>query len=76
MIKHLKGYCKIFNIIIKNTHTIKKDVCFFMRRKRNLYIENNVTKYDEFVCSEFVWLPINKQKENAERLEEMTREED
>jgi len=47
-----------------------------MRRKRNLYIENNVTKYDEFVCSEFVWLPINKQKENAERLEEMTREED
>lgn len=46
-----------------------------MRNKRHIFNENNVTKYDEFVCSEFVWLPINKQKENAKRLEEMTRNE-
>ena len=34
---------------------------------------NNVTKFGEFVCSEFAWLPINSQKENAKRLEKMTR---
>ena len=45
-----------------------------MERKQNLYSDDNVTKYDEFVCTEFVWLPINKQKENAKRLEKITDE--
>ena len=62
------------NIILINAHTIKKDVYFFMERKPNLYSDDNVTKYDEFVCTEFVWLPINKQKENAKRLEKITDE--
>lgn len=44
-----------------------------MEEKKIYDNKNNVTKYGEFVCSEFVWLPINKQKENAKRLEEMTR---
>ena len=26
--------------------------------------KDNKTKYGEFVCSEFKWLPIEKQKEN------------
>lgn len=62
------------NIILINAHTIKKDVYFFMERKQNLYSDDNVTKYDEFVCTEFVWLPIKKQKENAKRLEKITDE--
>ncbi len=34
--------------------------------------KRNKTLYGEFVCSSFSWLPINKQKENASRLEKMT----
>ncbi len=47
-----------------------------MEEKKIYDNKNNVTKYGEFVCSEFAWLPINKQKENAKRLEEMTRNND
>lgn len=47
-----------------------------MKSKKNYINKNNVTMYDEFVCTAFNWLPINKQKENARRLEQMTREED
>jgi len=32
----------------------------------------NVTKYGEVVCSEFEWLPIEKQKENADKLANIT----
>jgi len=74
------GWIKeIYNWITKKkTYILNLKVGAFiiMRNKRNLYNENNVTKYDEFVCSEFVWLPINKQKENAKRMEEMTRMDD
>ena len=34
--------------------------------------KRNKTLYGEFVCSSFSWLPINKQKEKASRLEKMT----
>ena len=51
----------------------EKGMDFSMEEKKTYDNKNNVTKYGEFVCSEFVWLPINKQKENAKRLEEMTR---
>lgn len=47
-----------------------------MKNKKININTNNVTMYDEFVCTAFSWLPINKQKENAKRLEQMTREED
>lgn len=35
--------------------------------------KENTTKYGEQVCSEFVWLPLDKQKENAEKLSKMTK---
>ena len=34
----------------------------------------NTTKYGEFVTSYFAWLPIEKQKEKAEKMNEMTKE--
>ncbi len=35
--------------------------------------KNNMTKYGEFVCSEYKWLPIDKQKEQAEKMADMTK---
>lgn len=37
--------------------------------------KKNTTKYGEEVCSEFAWLPINKQKKNAKRLANITKKE-
>lgn len=37
--------------------------------------EEETTKYGEFVCSLDVWLPINKQKEQAKKMEKMTKSE-
>lgn len=34
--------------------------------------KENITKYGEQVCSEFAWLPLDKQKEKAEKLSQMT----
>ena len=33
----------------------------------------NTTKYGEFVCSFYQWLPLDKQKEQAEKINEMTK---
>lgn len=35
--------------------------------------KENTTKYGEQVCSEFAWLPLDKQKEKAEKMDKMTR---
>ena len=35
--------------------------------------KKNTTKYGEFVCSEYHWLPINKQKEQANKIENITK---
>lgn len=35
--------------------------------------KENTTKYGEQVCSEFVWLPLDKQKEKAEKLDKITK---
>lgn len=35
--------------------------------------KENSTKYGEQVCSEFAWLPIDKQKENAKRFSKITK---
>ena len=35
--------------------------------------EDNVTLYGENVCTEFVWLPLDKQKENAKHFEKITK---
>ena len=41
---------------------------------KDISIENeNTTKYGEWVCSLFAWLPLDKQKENAERFEKITK---
>ncbi len=34
--------------------------------------KENTTKYGEQVCSEFAWLPLDKQKENAEKFAKIT----
>ena len=34
--------------------------------------KDNTTMFGEEVCSEFVWLPLDKQKENADRLANIT----
>lgn len=45
-----------------------------MRKIKNIEIENtNVTKYGEFVTSYFAWLPLDKQKEKAIELGEITK---
>ena len=41
------------------------------RRKREA---EDATKYGEFVCSYFNWISLDKQKEVAGELEEMTEE--
>ena len=35
--------------------------------------KEDTTKYGEQVCSEFVWLPLDKQKENAIRFDKITK---
>lgn len=42
-----------------------------MKKPKKLYGEDT-TKYGEFVCSTFHWLPIEKQKEQAKRFENIT----
>ena len=34
--------------------------------------KEDTTKYGEFVCSTYHWLPLEKQKEQAERLNKIT----
>ena len=33
----------------------------------------NLEQYGEFICSYDAWLPLEKQKEEAKRMEEMTK---
>lgn len=35
--------------------------------------EDNVTKYGETVCSLFAWLPLDKQKEKANKFDKITK---
>ncbi len=44
-----------------------------MQKKKKDYEEANTTKYGEFVCSAFQWLPLDKQKEQAEKLANITK---
>ena len=36
--------------------------------------KENTTKYGEEVCTEFAWLPLDKQKEKADRLDKITKQ--
>ena len=40
---------------------------------KNQILNQNETKYGEFVTSYFTWVPLSKQKENAEKLENVTK---
>lgn len=46
-----------------------------MNKKRYRIKEEDTTKYGEFVSSYFTWLTLDKQKENAEELAQITKEE-
>lgn len=35
--------------------------------------KENTTKYGEQVCTDFAWLPLDKQKERAEKLNKITK---
>lgn len=48
------------NIIYRGVH---------MKEKK----KKNTTKHGEFVCSAYHWLPIEKQKEQAEKMENITK---
>lgn len=39
----------------------------------DLEIGEDTTKYGEFVCSYFAWLPPKSQKEKAKEMKEMTK---
>lgn len=47
-----------------------------MEEKKKNYNEDmeEVTKYGEFVTSYFAWVPLKKQKDRTEELENMTKE--
>lgn len=36
----------------------------------------NTTKYEEFVCEFDKWLPLDKQKEQAKKFEDITKKKD
>lgn len=44
-----------------------------MEKTKKKYGEDT-TKYGEFVCSNYHWLPPEKQKEQADRLENITKD--
>lgn len=43
-----------------------------MQRDKRVSKREDMTKYGEFVCSTFHWLPLEKQKEQAKNMVEMT----
>lgn len=48
-----------------------------MKKKRyNLKEKEDATKYGEFVSSYFAWLTLEQQKENAEELAQMTKQDE
>lgn len=46
-----------------------------MQRDKKVSKREDMTKYGEFVCSTFHWLPIEKQKSQAKNMAKMTKEE-
>ena len=45
-----------------------------MQTDKKVQKKEDMTKYGEFVCSTYHWLPVEKQKEQAEKLENITKE--
>ncbi len=44
-----------------------------MDKDKKMPKKEDTTKYGEFVCSAYHWLPIEKQKDQAEEMEKMTK---
>ena len=44
-----------------------------MQRDKRVSKRDDMTKYGEFVCSAFHWLPIEKQKKKAREMADMTK---
>ena len=44
-----------------------------MKKDDETIKKENTTMYGEQVCSEFAWLPLDKQKEKANKLNEITK---
>ena len=43
------------------------------REESKILLEEDSTKYGEFVTSYFAWIPLDKQKKKAEQLDQMTK---
>lgn len=44
-----------------------------MQKDKRVSKREDMTKYGEFVCSTFQWLPLEKQKEQAKKMTKMTK---
>lgn len=44
-----------------------------MDKNKKEHKKEDTTRYGEFVCSTFQWLPIEKQKEQAEKMANITK---
>lgn len=44
-----------------------------MQKDKKVNKKEDMTKYGEFVCSAYHWLPLEKQKEQAEKMANMTK---
>jgi len=45
-----------------------------MKKDKKVQKKEDMTKYGEFVCSTYHWLPPEKQKDQVEEMENMTNE--
>lgn len=45
-----------------------------MQTDKKFHKKEDQTKYGEFVCSTYHWLPKEKQKDRAAELEQMTKD--
>lgn len=45
-----------------------------MQKDKKVSKKEDMTKYGEFVCSTYHWLPVEKQKEQVEKMENITNE--
>ncbi len=44
-----------------------------MKKDKEVQRKEDTTKYGEFVCSAYHWLPIEKQKEQVSKMENITK---
>ncbi|MDO5555205.1 MAG: hypothetical protein Q4G09_00695 [Clostridia bacterium] len=43
-----------------------------MQKDKKISKKEDMTKYGEFVCSAYHWLPVEKQKEQADKMANIT----